>query len=114
MKTVLNLHCLHKVQIKSRLLEVVPTNSKQTDGKNERGGAESQKDNIGETSVFGEEFQNESNEAGLAYKSEKFVDSKPGQKREREDGIEPGSVKKKEKMEPGLVYLLAKLTPENL
>jgi len=47
-------------------------------------------------------------------KSEKFVDSKLGQKREREDDIESGSAKKKEQVEPGLIYLLAKLTTEML
>lgn len=57
-----------------------------------------------------DEFQNESRETAFENKSEKFVDSKLDQKRKRED--ESGSAKKKEKVEPGLIYLLAHLTAE--
>ena len=59
-----------------------------------------------------EAIASSSREAASENKSEKFVDSKLGQKRESEDDVESGSAKKKEKVEPGLIYLLAKLTTE--
>ena len=59
-----------------------------------------------------EAIASSSREAASENRSEKFVDSKLGQKRESEDDVESGSAKKKEKVEPGLIYLLAKLTTE--
>ena len=98
-----------------RNVEAIASSSKQTCSKTEKGGAGSGyvKEHRGETSGYGEECQDDCREAACENKSEKFVDSNPGQKREREDVIESGSAKKKkEKVEPGLTYLLAKLTTE--
>merc|ERR1712192_129449 len=67
------------------------------------------KKNREETSGSGEEIQNESMDAA----QEEFVDPTPGHKRKNEDVNESGiSKKKKEKVEPGLIYLLANLTAE--
>ena len=122
-------------------MEAIASSSRHNSTKQEKGGVEGGqlKENTilnrGETSEFGEDsrgdhfsqeksvdgdlekskkrldgFQNESRETAFENKSGKFVDSKLDQKRKRED--ESGSAKKKEKVEPGLIYLLAHLTAE--
>ena len=57
------------------------------------------------------ELQHKKEEAPCKKKFEGLVDSKPGRKRERGDVTESGKAKK-EKVEPGLMYLLANLTTE--
>ena len=71
----------------------------------------SSQDECGRNSTM-EAIASSSREAACDNKLEKFVDPKVGQKRERKDDIESGGAKKKEKVEPGLTYLLAKLTTE--
>ena len=128
-------------ECRNSTMEAIASSSRHNSTKQEKGGVEGGqlKENTilkrGETSEFGEdsrgdqfsqeksvdrdlekskkrldEFQNESRETAFENKSEKFVDSKLDQKRKRED--ESGSAKKKEKVEPGLIYLLAHLTAE--
>lgn len=102
----------HLLQEESRssTMEAIASSSRHTGSKYEKTGGEGGqlRKNRAETSECGEEFQNESREAA----QERFVNSKPGQKREREDVNESGSAEKKEKVEPGLIYLLANLTAE--
>ena len=102
----------HLLQEESRssTMEAIASSSRHTGSKYEKTGGEGGqlRKNRAETSECGEEFQNESREAA----QERFVNSKTGQKREREDVNESGSAEKKEKVEPGLIYLLANLTAE--